>query len=207
MADLLRQLGNIRPERVLLNPPPGTATEADIVRLDRHTDRRAELVDGVLVEKAMGYVESAVAMAIIQYLYAFVEKEDLGVVTGESGMMRLFHGLVRIPDVAFASWERIGADEVPDTAVADFGPELAVEVLSKGNTVAEMSRKRQEYFRAGAKQVWLVDPRKRTVRVYTDPESFVVLTDRQKLTGGDLLPGFSVPINRIFDVTKRKKPK
>src|SRR4051812_37008697 len=106
LADLLEQLGGISPARVRLQPPPGTATEQDVIAADRHGDRLCELVDQVLVEKAMGYRESMLACYLIELLGAFVRPRNAGLVSGEAGMMRLFPGLVRIPDVAFTSWDR-----------------------------------------------------------------------------------------------------
>src|SRR4029453_3829595 len=107
------------------------------------------LVDGVLVEKAMGLRESYLAIVLSTILWNFVQLRNLGVVTGEAGMMRLMAGLVRIPDVAFISWTRLPHQCVPTEPVPDLAPDLAVEVLSAGNTSGEMARKRQEYFAAG----------------------------------------------------------
>lgn len=90
-------------------PAPGTATEQDVIDIEAHEDRLCELVDGVLVEKVVGYYESFLAGVLLRRLGDFVDAHHLGVVTGEGGMMRLFPGLVRIPDVAFASWK-----EFPD---------------------------------------------------------------------------------------------
>jgi Uma2 family endonuclease len=75
---------------------------------------------------------------------------------------------------------------------------LTVEVLSESNTVAEMARKRQEYFDSGGRLDWEVDPDARTVTVYTSPTQWVVLTADQSLDGGGVLPGFTLPIQSIF---------
>ena len=107
IGDLLRQLGDIPAWRVRLQPYPGTATEADVLRFDAHEDRLYELVDGTLVEKGMGFQESVLAAYLIIHLGNFVNPKNLGLVSGESGMMRFFAGMVRIPDVAYISWPRI----------------------------------------------------------------------------------------------------
>src|SRR5258708_2427678 len=101
MADFLEQLGDVPPERVLMRPPIGTATERDVAEVHARERRLCELVDGALVEKAIGFRESAVAMLLGRYLGTFIDERRLGILTGEAGMMRLFAGLVRIPDVAF----------------------------------------------------------------------------------------------------------
>jgi Uma2 family endonuclease len=198
LADLLRQLGDVSPNRVLSDPPPGRATEEDLLRLERQGTCRWELVDGVLVEKAMGYRESILALALGEFLRAFVRASNLGLVSGEAGMMRLFPGLVRIPDVAFASWSRLPGNKVPVEPIPDLIPDLAVEVRSEGNTNEEMARKLREYFAAGVRLVWLVNPDSRTIAAHTSPEDFRILHEPQTLDGGTVLPGFELPLTQLF---------
>ena len=198
LADLLAQLGDIAPERVRLRPPPGTATEKDVLEVHSRAGRLCELVDGVLVEKAMGFRESFLAIALSAILWGFVKPRRLGVVTGEAGMMRLASGLVRIPDVAFVSWERFPDRRLPTEPIPDLAPDLAVEVLSPSNTPGEMARKRQEYFAAGVRLVWLVDAATRTVEVYTAPEASTHLREQDTLDGGVVLPGFTLPLQELF---------
>ena len=118
--------------------------------------------------------------------------------TAPDGAVRLFPGLVRIPDVAFASWARFPGGRRPKAAIPALAPDLAVEVISKGNTKAEMARKLGDYFRAGVRLVWLVEPKTRTVRVYTAADRFTVLKPGQVLDGGDVLPGFTVRVDELF---------
>jgi Uma2 family endonuclease len=179
VADLLVYLGDIPPARIRLRPPPGTATEQDVLDVQARTDRLCELVDGVLVEKAMGFRESFLAITLSAILWGFVQPRKLGVVTGADGMMRLASGLVRIPDVAFVSWERLPGRRIPSEPIPHLAPDLAVEVLSPGNTPGEMARKRQEYFAAGVQLVWIVDPVTRTVAVYTAPNQSTVRRKRR----------------------------
>lgn len=79
IADLLHNLGNIPPDRVRMNPPPGKATEQDVIEAKATIGRLCELVDGVLVEKAMGFYESRLAFVLIQLLGTFIEENDLGI--------------------------------------------------------------------------------------------------------------------------------
>jgi Uma2 family endonuclease len=199
LGDLLESLGGISPARVLLNPPPGRATVQDVVRVHDRDRRLCELVDGTLVQKAVGYIESMLAGVIIMHLRLFVVPRNLGLVTGESGMIELFAGVVRIPDVAYVSWARIPGGRVPNEPVPHLAPDLAVEVLSVSNTPGEMARKRREYFEAKVRMVWEVDPRPRTVAVYVrDGAPLMVLTEDQTLDGRDVLPGFSLPLRELF---------
>jgi Uma2 family endonuclease len=199
LADLLEQLGSIAPERVRFRPAPGMATEEDVLAIRNSPERRlCELVDGVLVEKAMGFRESYLALVLGSILWAFVEPRRLGLVVGADGMMRLMAGLVRIPDVAFISWDRLPNRRVPTEPLPDVAPDLAVEVLSAGNTAGEMARKRQDYFAAGVQIVWQVDPSTRTAEVFTAPAQSTVLHAAQALEGGTVLPGFTLPLQELF---------
>ena len=87
---------------------------------------------------------------------------------------------------------------MPDVAIADLYPNLAVEVLSRGNTKGEMDRKLRDYFRAGTESVWLIDPKKQIADVYTSPKKHKRLTKDMALNGGDLLPGFVLPLKTVF---------
>jgi len=198
LADLLAHLGGIAPRRVRFHPAPGTATEQDVLAVHAREKRRCELVDGVLVEKAMGFRESCLAIALSGALRAFVRPRNLGLVTGEAGMMRLASGLVRIPDVAFISWERLPGRRMPTEPIPEVAPDLAVEVLSEGNTPEEMARKRREYFSAGVRLLWCVEPETRTVEVFTAVEQSTVLDASQTLDGGVVLPGFTLPLQELF---------
>src|SRR5687768_9392303 len=127
-AEWLHDLGDVPLDRIVFDPWPGSATEADVLRLDDHEDRLCELINGTLVEKPMGLIESVIACALIAALQNFVHPRRLGVVAGEAGMMRLSRGLVRIPDVAFISFDRMPGRKLPDEPIPSLAPDLAVEV-------------------------------------------------------------------------------
>lgn len=198
VAEMLKQLGNINPRRIRSWPPPGKATEKDVLAILDHENRLYELVDGVLVEKVMGLMESLVTAHIIQLLRTFVEAHDLGLVACPDGALRLMPRLVRIPDVSFLSWHQLPNRDYPSTPIPDLFPDLAVEVLSKGNTRGEMARKLKEYFLAGSRLVWIVDPATRTVRVHEAPDRFTTLTESDLLDGGNILPGFTLSLQELF---------
>jgi Uma2 family endonuclease len=198
LADLLQQLGDIPPNRIRMVPPPGTATEEDVLKAEGHTGRVCELIDGVLVEKTVGYRESLLACAISAELRAFVGPRRLGIVLGADGTLKILPRQVRIPDVCFISWQRFPEGRLPDEPIPAVAPDLAVEVLSEGNTEGEMRRKLREYFSAGTCLVWHVDPRTRSAEVYTSPERSEVLGETGVLSGGDVLPGFALPLATLF---------
>lgn len=198
-ADVLRRLGNVPPHRVRLNPPPGTATEQDVAIIFEYEQRRFELVDGVLVEKAMGFLESRVAVILSTLLETYAKRNGLGIVVGSDGMMRLLPGKVRMPDVAFLSWDRFPDRVLPSEPIPDLAPDLAVEVLSKGNTRAEIALKLREYFQSGVRLVWIIDPKKRLARVHTAPNHGTEISEEESLDGGDVLPGFRVSLRELFE--------
>ncbi len=198
LADILRQLGGISPKRIRFRPAPGTATEEDVVKIRDRERRLFELVDGVLVEKVMGYWESVLTIELAGLLRDFVKPRKLGTLAGEAGMLRLSPGLVRIPDLSFISRARLAHHRRALAPILPLAPDLAIEVLSEGNTPREMARKVSEYFASGCRLVWLVDPRTRTVAVYTSTAKPIMLTEKQVLTGGDVLPGFRLPLRKLF---------
>ncbi len=198
IEDLARRFGPMPLSRICFNPFPGTATEQDILNWHDRENRHFELVDGILVEKTVGIRESILAVALGSLLFQFVHKNKLGVVAGEGGMMRLFPGRVRIPDVSFIAWDRLPNRRAPQEQIPDLGPTLAVEILSPWNTRKEMATKLEEYSAVNTPLVWYVDPADRTVTVYTAIDQSTVLHDDQDLDGGTVLPGFSLPLRELF---------
>lgn len=202
VADLTEKFGPIPAYRIRNEPRPGQATEQDVIELSLREDRLYELVDGVLIEKMMGFYESYLALRLGKLLSIFVDDNDLGIVAGADGTVRLSPGLVRIPDVAFVSWERLPQREVPRDPIANLAPDLAIEVLSKGNTKREMSRKLDDYFAAGVRIVWYVDPKTESVEYYTSPTSSTLVKAPESLDGGEVLPGFRLPLDQLFKRSK-----
>jgi Uma2 family endonuclease len=198
LGDLLKRLGNVPADRVRLHPTPGTATEKDVLLVLDQENRPCELVEGTLVEKPMGYEESEIAGLLITFLNNYVRPRKLGIVTGPDGTIRLFPGLVRIPDVAFASWNCFPDRKRPKARIPHVAPDLVVEILSKNNTKSEMAKKLGEYFGARVRLVWMVDPRKRTVQVYTSLDQSVLIRSGQSLDGGAVLPGFVLRVHELF---------
>ncbi len=207
VADVITHLGGIPPERIRMWPPPGTATEPDIFEVERRTGRLCELVDGVLVEKTMGYFESRVAVIMAHLLEQYLDEHDPGIVLGADGMLRILPNQVRVPDISFIRWERFPGRNLPEEPIPAVAPDLAVEILSEGNTESEMRRKLHDYFQAGSRLVWYIDPRARTARAYSSPDRFVAVAPGESLDGADVLPGFSVALGDLFARAERRGPR
>ncbi|MBX3442797.1 MAG: Uma2 family endonuclease [Planctomyces sp.] len=193
VADLVSRLGGIPLDRILLNPPPGRATEADAVRL-----KNCELIDGILVEMAMGWGESAWGSVLIGRIERQLAGNRIAVVAGADGLARLREGRVRIPDVGVYLLNRFPGGRATPRAVCDIAPDWAVEILSPSNTPREMQLKREQFFEAGTRRVWIVDPRGRTIEDWTSPDTMRVLRQQDVADLSDILPGFSLDVGGWF---------
>jgi len=198
LEDLTRRFGPMPLWRIRRDPAPGTATERDVVEIQRREKRLCELVDGILVEKPMGYEESLIAAELIRLLGNFAVRRKCGLVAGEGGMVKFAKGLVRIPDVSFISTGRLPGGRPPRRPIPRLVPNLAVEVLSPSNTPREMKRKLKEYFDAGVELVWFVNPRTRTIEVFAERDKSVLYFSGQTLSGAPVLPRFRLKLRDLF---------
>jgi Uma2 family endonuclease len=208
IADLLQCLGNIPPERVRMDPTPGSATFTDLVQVnEQHNGPICEWVENTLVEKAMGFNESWLAFIIMGQFDAYLLTHDLGMCTAPDGVMKILPDIGRAPDVSFISWKSLPGGKPPPRSekVPALVPELVVEVLSESNTPREMARKRDEYFRAGVKLIWEIDPATRSANVYTGPNNVTPVPANGNLSGGDILPGFALSLQTVFDRAERHR--
>ena len=103
-----------------------------------------------------------------------------------------------MPDVCFISREQFPGGELPDVPILGIAPDLAVEILSRGNTKGEMQRKLVDYFTAGVRLVWYIDPREKSVSVYTAADQWVTLGEDDVLDGGEVLPEFRLELKELF---------
>lgn len=200
IADLQHFLGDVAAERIRLFPSPGTATPADLLWLLENEGRVCELIDGVLVEKDMASFESYLAHYLSYLLNAYLALHPIGAVSGERGPFRFPTSSVRIPDVAVALWSRFPNGKMPiSQPIFEVVPNLAVEVLSQGNTRREMELKRDEYLEVGVELIWYINPRARTASVYANDGTVQHLDEHGTLRGGSVLPGFELPLQPFFD--------
>ena len=168
-AEVQDRLGDVPPSRIRIYPYPGTATARDLLDPSIANGHPCELVDGILVEKTMGWREGSLGLWIGTLLNLYLMEHNIGLTAGADGMVRFNINLVRMPDVSFIRWDSVeDPDELekPTGAFLETPPDLIVEVLSPGNTRREMEIKLAEYARAGVKLAWYVDPDRRVVEVY-----------------------------------------
>jgi Uma2 family endonuclease len=161
---------------------------------------RYELVRGELRKMApAGYLHGRLAINFTIPLGAYVRAHNLGVVCAAETGFKLASNpdVVRAPDVAFIRRERV--EEVGDVEGYWPGaPDLAVEVISPSDTYADVQEKVFDWIEAGTRLVILVIPRKRTVTIYRSLTDIVMLTEHETLDGGDVVPGWKIPVRELF---------
>jgi Uma2 family endonuclease len=163
---------------------------------------RYELVKGELKRMPpTGDEHGGVTMELAAALHRHVKLNRLGkVYAAETGFkLESDPDTVRAPDIAFVSTERIQAAGRIQ-GYRSGAPDLAVEVLSPSNTKREMEEKAREYFAAGARLVWIVNPKLKTVTVYRSLSDIIMLTEKDTLDGGGVVPGFQISVAEIFAV-------
>jgi len=165
------------------------------VERPENQDRIFELIDGEIVEKMPSFKPSRIAMLIVFFFNLYLREHPLGYVTGEAGGYIMPAGNVVNPDVGYISKERL--PEEPERE-APIPPDLAVEVKSPTDRKRAMRNKAERYLQAGTKIVWLVFPEERLVEVYTVDDDVQTVGIDGTLDGGDMLPGFSLPVREIF---------
>lgn len=161
---------------------------------------RDELVRGRIVrEPPPGYEHGEQQLNLAVPLRQHVRKHRLGSVTIGSGYA-LLPGVatVRGPDISFVAQERIPPEGLPH-GYPRMPPDLAVEIVSPSNRAGAIREKMADYFEAGVRQVWIVYPRRRNVTVYSSPSEVRVLDENDELDGGDVVPGFRLPVAEIFE--------
>jgi len=161
---------------------------------------RYELVEGELRRMSpAGDEHGRVGMELAIPLGSHVKQNKLGkLYLAETGfLLKTNPDTVRAPDIAFVRIERIEQD--PGVKGYRVGaPDLAVEVVSPGDTVSEVEEKVAEWLEGGARMVWVVSPKLHTVTVYRSLTNIVTLTGKDKLDGGDVVPGFQMNVAEIF---------
>ena len=159
---------------------------------------RSELSRGRLVrEPRPGALHGRIEGNLFAELRAYVLARDLGSVEIDCGFrLSLDLPTVRGPDVAFIAREKLPA-ELPG-GFWPFAPDLAIEVVSPSNSLSELQEKVLEYFEAGSRMVWVVDPQSRTAMVYHSPREITLLRDSDLLEGDLVVPGFSIQLRAIL---------
>ena len=174
-------------------------TAADLEAMGAE-DKRYELYDGVLREtEGMGQRHGEIQYEIGAPLHAHVRANRLGRVYPSDTHFILFRNpdTVIMPDVAFVREDRLAPMDARD-GYAPYAPDLAVEVVSPSNRMVDVTGKIELYQRSGVPLIWLVQPRSRAVTVYALGQEPVTCQEGDVLDGGEVIPGFRLPVADIF---------
>ncbi|MBW4436655.1 MAG: Uma2 family endonuclease [Pleurocapsa minor GSE-CHR-MK-17-07R] len=157
-------------------------------------ERVFELIDGEIVEKVPTREHAAIAFNFAYEFGRFLDEHDIG-----QGAVEARHRPTddphndRLPDVSIV----LGNRPVERTGAANYMPDVCVEIQSPADSLIAMRDKAQFYLRHGTKLVILVYTQQRILEVVT-PGNAYLLTEADTLEGGEILPGFSVPVSRLF---------
>ncbi len=173
-------------------------TAAELLALP-DDDYRYELVRGKLIRMPPpGWRHGRAVVRVASRLDRFVDEKQLGIVLAESGYhLEWEPDTVRAPDVSFISAARLPPSEFPH-AYPTLAPDLAVEVLSPSERPGARREKMRDYFAAGTRLVWEIDPAQRTITVYRSAHDGTPLAAADELTGAEVLPGFVCRVGELI---------
>jgi Uma2 family endonuclease len=150
----------------------------------------------LIVTQPPGWMHGIVQGAVAEALRQAARKAGSGIVVTECGF-RLAPDVVQAPDVAFIRKER-GTEMVPGS-YCEFGPDLAIEIVSPDDNASRLLRKIDRYLAAGISIVWVMDPDSITVTIYRKSGVFRTLTADELIDAPELLPGFSIQVRALFE--------
>jgi Uma2 family endonuclease len=171
-------------------------TEAFEEFLATHREGLYELIDGEIVEKMVTEEHGGIALNIGSAIHIYLKKNKIGLASVEAR-----HAPVddkhndRLPDVSF---RRTEAKRVTKGAIQGM-PDLAVEIKSPDDTNKQMRATADFYLANGCKMVWLVFPDKKFVEVHLPDGNYETYVEGDTISGGEVLPDFSITVAEIFE--------
>jgi Uma2 family endonuclease len=162
---------------------------------------RYEIIDGVRVEREpMGAFETVLASWLCHVMNSFAAGQKLGLAVNEVlFVLHAARNLYRRPDVAFVSYVRWPASVAAREPAWTVVPDLAIEIVSPTNLAEGIDRKITDYFQSGVRLVWVFNPDSGRVYVYQSPTHVSIVERTETLDGGEVLPGFRLPIAQLYE--------
>lgn len=167
-----------------------------IVNLRENAEKILELMGGEIYEVPSNPRSSNIASKINYYFGEYVIENPIGYITGEAGGYIVAEQDRFAPDVAFISKGR--QPILPEEGYNPIAPDLAVEVVSPSDDMARLMYKKDRYLANGTRLVWIVYPKRQEVEVYAPGQPMRIVGVDGVLHGGDVLPGFRLPVRSIF---------
>jgi Uma2 family endonuclease len=161
---------------------------------------RYELIKGELITMSpSGGEHGAIIANLTGLLFQHVRANKLGIIFGAETGFKLESDpdTVRAPDVSFIRRERVEREGIAKNYPIG-SPDLAVEVLSPDDSPRKVEKKTSDWLAGGAREVWNVNPKNRTITVHRSPTDATVLSENDELDGGALVPGFRCKVSEIF---------
>ena len=183
------------------NPAIATKTWTDEAFMALPDDgHHYEIINGELIDMGnSGALHGYVCSLALAALAGYILPKKLGVILDSSTAFKMKNGNKRSPDIAFFAKERLQGMAVLPSGYLEGAPDLAVEVLSPGNTVEEIEDKLTEYFESGSRLVWVIHPTQHYVLVYRSAqEPDRLLKEKDSLDGEEVIPGFTLAIADLF---------
>lgn len=171
--------------------------------LPEYDSRRLELSEGELIEMSPASGKHGVLGGnVLALMWNYVRQNDLGLITtAETGFILYKNpdgrDTVRAPDVGFINAARVPEGGLPEEGYIPVPPDLAVEVVSPSDDAEDLHLKIHQYLKAGTRLVWVFYPKSKSVAVHT-PAGAHTVEIGGALDGGDVLPGFSLPLKDVF---------
>jgi Uma2 family endonuclease len=185
-------------ERLDIPDPSGQVfTALELEQLP--SDARYELIRGELCEMPNNSAEHGnKTMRISTPVAAFVDEHELGECFAAETRFTIEQNpdTVLAPDFAFVSRARLAG--IPPKGYLTMAPDLVIETRSPSESRTEIALKTARWLQAGARVVWLLDPAMQTVTVHRPGAAPQALTQDDTLRGEDILPGFALPLRRVF---------
>ena len=170
-----------------------------------YSSGRYEIVYGEIIERPMpspihGRIQAKITAKLVQ----FSEELNLGEVYTETHF-QFADKLVRVPDIAFISFEKFPASGEDESSRWHIAPDLAIEVISPTDDYENVQEKIGEYFTFGVNQVWIISPVTKTLTIYRSIKNVTILTEEDELICEDILPDFRMRLSEIFSVPNSRK--
>lgn len=191
----------MRLQELPVRPRGAVWSDDELLKLgSANTDIKFELRDGeIIAMPPAGHRHGAIIARLLTAVTSHVETHKLGLtLDGQTGYrMSLQHCLA--PDLSFVSRERFKLLLPDEDKYFQGAPDFAAEVLSPSDSITETERKISLYLAHGTRLVWMIDPRRKWVRVYRKVGEFELLSGDRILTGNSVLPGFRISLHRLFE--------
>ena len=160
--------------------------------------QKYELVDGEVVVSPAGALHGEIALKIAHIIATFLDDHPIGKVYGDNVGLILPTGNLRSPDAFFVRTEKLPNGKSPVT-FGEFVLDLAVEVLSPGDSIRQVANKIGEFLECGVPLVWVVDPGTQTVTAYQSLTQIQQFTEQDTISAEPIMPGFTCLVSRFFN--------